>query len=134
MHAAKQEDLKTQMKKLLVIEDDTQFREFMKEALTSKGYEVILASGGVEGLLCISEHSPDLVITDIVMPEMEGVEVLMELKSKHKDLPVIAMSSYNMGNADSYLRIALTLGASAVLSKPFHIVELVTEIENSLPS
>lgn len=120
------------MKKLLVIDDDEQFREFMRDALTDQGYEVILADNGSEGMRSATELSPDLVITDIVMPEKEGVEVLMELRTNDKNLPVIAMSGYNKGNADSYLKIAQKLGASAVLSKPFTISELIVEIEKSL--
>jgi len=120
------------VKKLLVIDDDEQFREFMRDALTDQGYEVILADNGSEGMRSATELSPDLVITDIVMPEKEGVEVLMELRTNDKNLPVIAMSGYNKGNADSYLKIAQKLGASAVLSKPFTISELIVEIEKSL--
>lgn len=120
------------MKKLLVIDDDEQFRTFMSEALNDKGYEVLTASEGNEGLKCIARQHPDLVITDIVMPEKEGVEMIMELQQSDSSIPIIAMSGGNLGNADSYLKMAKKLGASAVISKPFRLDELITEIDNLL--
>jgi len=120
------------MNKLLIIDDDDQFRAFMSEALSDKGYEVLTASDGNEGLKCIADQHPDLVITDIVMPEKEGVEVIMELKQSNNLIPIIAMSGGNLGNADSYLKMAKKLGADAVISKPFLLDEIITEIKKLL--
>jgi len=120
------------MKKLLIIDDDEQFRAFMSEALSDKGYDVLTASNGNEGLKSIASDNPDLVITDIVMPEKEGVEVIMELQQSESSIPIIAMSGGNLGNADSYLKMAKKLGADAVISKPFQLNNLISEIEKLL--
>jgi len=120
------------MKKLLIIDDDEQFRAFMSEALSDRAYEVLTASDGNAGLKCIASENPDLVITDIVMPEKEGVEVIMELQKSEISIPIIAMSGGNLGNADSYLKMAKKLGADSVISKPFQLNDLIAEIEKLL--
>lgn len=120
------------MKKLLIIDDDDQLRAFLTEALTDEGFDVVSASDGNEGLNCIAEENPDLVITDIVMPEKEGVEVIMALKNNHSAIPVIAISGGNLGNANSYLKMAKKLGADVVLTKPFKLDELTIEIDKLL--
>lgn len=120
------------MKKLLIIDDDEQFRALMSEALADEGFEVLTASNGNEGLKSITNDGPDLVITDIVMPEKEGVEVIMELKRDNASIPVIAMSGGNLGNANSYLNMAKKLGADAVISKPFQLSDLIIEIDKLL--
>jgi len=120
------------MKKLLVIDDDEQFRAFMSEALHKRAYEVLTASDGDEGLERIINDSPDLVITDIVMPGKEGVEVIMELRQREISIPIIAMSGGNLGNADSYLKMAKKLGANAVISKPFQLEDLILAIKKLL--
>ena len=120
------------MAKLLIIDDDAQFRAFMEEALTDSGYEVYTAENGVLGLECVNREQPDIVITDIVMPEKEGVEVILELKQAGDSVPVIAMSGGNLGNSNSYLHMAKKLGAAAVIAKPFQLEDLIAEINKIL--
>jgi len=117
------------MKKIVVVDDDDLFRDYLVTVLTEQGYEVLSAENGNDGLKLCEKESPDLVLTDIIMPEVEGVEVILKLREIRKDLPIIAMSGGNMGNSSSYLGMAGKLGANAVLSKPFERVALLNQIE-----
>lgn len=122
------------MPKIVVIDDDDLFRNYLVNALSDLDYVVLSAENGIEGLELCKTESPDLVITDIIMPEVEGVEVILKLHGINPKLPIIAMSGGNMGNSESYLNMAAKLGASAVLSKPFERAELIKQIENLLTS
>lgn len=117
---------------ILVIDDDVQLRGFLREALDQAGYRVLEAGNGNEGSELFARHGPDLVLTDIVMPEKEGMELIMELRRDHPTLPIIAMSGGNAGFSGSYLTVASKLGASATLAKPFTASHLLTAIEQLL--
>ena len=117
---------------VLVIDDDDQFRGYLVELLSTRGYEVFQASNGKEGLRLFEEHQPQLVITDMVMPEEEGVGLIWQLRRDHPLLPIIAVSGGNKGFGENYLRIAQKLGANAALSKPFAGSELLQHLERLL--
>ena len=122
----------TQPASILVIDDDVQLRGFLCEVLDQAGYRVHEAGNGNEGSEQYARHRPDLVLTDIVMPEKEGMELIMELRRDHPALPIIAMSGGNAGFSGSYLTVASKLGASATLAKPFTASHLLTAIEQLL--
>lgn len=117
---------------ILVIDDDAPLRGFLCEVLDQAGYRVLVAGNGNEGSELYAAHHPDLVLTDIVMPEKEGMELIMELRRDHPTLPIIAMSGGNAGFSGSYLTVASKLGASATLAKPFTASHLLTAIEQLL--
>ncbi len=117
---------------ILVIDDDAQLRGFLREVLDSAGYRVLEADNGNQGSQMYAEYRPDLVLTDIVMPEKEGMELIMELRQLNADLPIIAMSGGNAGFSGSYLTAAGKLGANATLAKPFTASHLLTAIEKLL--
>ena len=77
------------MKKIVLIDDDPEFRNMLQEGLTQAGYEIFLAGDGIEGLRSIKENKPDLVITDIIMPEKEGVETILEIKPNTSFIPKV---------------------------------------------
>jgi len=116
------------MKTILVIDDDEQIRKMLDKFLSSKGFQVICAENGVQGLEKLFQDNIDLVMTDIVMPDAEGVEVILAIRETDRELPVIAMSGGNFGNAESYLGMAGKLGANAVLRKPFALEDVVKKI------
>ena len=120
------------MPKIVVIDDDDLFRNYLVAALTEQGYEIIAAADGLEGLQLIESEAPDLVLTDIVMPEVEGVEVILKVKSINPNIPIIAMSGGNLGDSSSYLGMAGKLGAHEVLAKPFDRSVLLGHIEKLL--
>ena len=115
---------------ILIIDDDDQLRGFLSELLSSKGFEIHTAKNGLDGLNAFRENKPDLVLTDIVMPEKEGLELIKLLKKEDPAIHIIAMTGGgNYGLGKNYLQLAEVLGASKALSKPFRTADLLSEIE-----
>jgi CheY-like chemotaxis protein len=107
------------MARILLIDDDDPLRTMLALTLRHFGHTVTEARNGREGLDLFAQAGADLVITDIVMPEVEGIEVLRTLRTTRPPAKIIAMSGGGRGNAADYLRIARQLGATQVLAKPF---------------
>ena len=110
--------------KVLVIDDDSQIRLMLREVLVWAGYEVFEAENGREGLLQQRRHPVDLVITDLIMPEQEGLETIAALKKEFPALKIIAVSGGGRISPDMYLPTAQEFGADMVFSKPFDIRRL----------
>lgn len=121
------------MAKLLLIEDEDSIREGIRDYLLSEGHSVIEAPNGRVGVKLFREHAPDLVITDILMPEKDGLEVIMELRKDVPNAKFIAMSAGRTPGLDlDVLNIAKKLGACATLTKPFEFSALSRAIETCL--
>ncbi len=120
------------MKRIVLIDDDPEFRNMLQEGLTQAGFEIFPACDGVEGLTCIKENMPDLVITDIIMPEKEGVETILEIKALYPDMKYIAISGGGRSKPEGYLTVAKSLGAVETFSKPFKLVDLIKTINSVL--
>lgn len=120
------------MTHILLIEDDELIRESLSIGLEDGGYTVTLAADGKEGTALLDKIVVDLVITDLVMPEMEGIEVIQHIKQKFPNQKIIGISGGGRNSATTYLNLAETLGADAVLQKPFTIGALREKIEGIL--
>jgi DNA-binding response OmpR family regulator len=107
------------MERILLVEDDEQLRTMLKELLTDAGYEVSEAADGRRVCDLHQQQHFDLVITDLVMPDVEGLAVIMDLRQIDQNVRIIAMSGRRQGRAEEYLRIARKLGAKLTLLKPF---------------
>ncbi len=107
------------MYKILIIEDSRALAERLQLILQQEGYTVFIASNGYEGLKVIKAIPPDLVITDILMPVMDGFEVIIYLKKYHSDIQVIAMTSGGYIKANEYLNTMRQFGVESTLMKPF---------------
>lgn len=118
------------MKRILIIDDDLNMRETINEILSSDDYEIKLASDGKEGLTLHKQEAFDLIITDIIMPDMDGIEVIIELKKKHPGTKIIAISGGGYYYADDYLETARALGADKVIEKPFENKELIETVHH----
>jgi len=116
-------------KKILLIDDDKHFREMFTELLRRKNYDVIEASDGKYAHQLVIDHEPQLIITDIIMPEKEGIETIIDLKREHHDLKIIAISGGGRTNAKDNLRSASLLGADYTFEKPFENNEILHIIE-----
>jgi len=117
---------------ILVIDDDDDFREMICIRLRSAWYTVIAASDGNSGMKAYYANKPALVITDLVMPEKEGLEVIMELQKKKPKPLIIAMSGGGRLKPDVYLPTAKQLGADFILEKPFYTSELLASVKSPL--
>ncbi|MDY0361267.1 MAG: response regulator [Desulforegulaceae bacterium] len=105
--------------KILIIEDDSDLRQVLKIMLEQENYIVSQAENGLSGLKKFKNDSFDLVITDIIMPEKEGLETIFELKKINPSVKIIAISGGGRIAAEEYLLMAKNFGVSTVLSKPF---------------
>ncbi len=116
-------------KQIFLIEDDEQFRGFVEQVLTEEGYTVLLADDGQQGALMIEEHSPDLIITDLLMPHKDGVRLITETRASHPNIKIIAMSGGSSFFSPAFLEAADTLGAAHTLAKPFQGEQLIELID-----
>jgi len=121
------------MKRILVIDDDMQMREMLQQMLEREGYDVVDAPDGKEGMRLYRQDPTDLIITDIIMPEKEGVETIIELRRDFPDIKIIAISGGSRGiDAESCLFAVEQFGADCVFSKPFDRKELLEAISGLL--
>jgi len=118
------------MARILVIDDDPDMRAFLEEILKSAGYEIILAADGREGVERYRASRADLVITDLYMPNQEGLETIRELRTRYPEVAIIAMSGRTA--ALTMLSIAQKFGAVGILHKPFLADELIAAVEKAL--
>ena len=115
---------------ILVIDDDPDIRELLKTTLESAAHEVALASDGRDGAQQCRARRPDLVVTDLFMPNQEGLETIKQLRMEFPDLSIIAISGKPTGG--TMLSVATRLGAKAILQKPFLPQDLLNVIEKAL--
>ena len=120
--------------KILLIEDIRIERKKIKHWLEQIGCEVIEASNGVEGLERFNSSRPDLVITDMVMPEKEGVELMIELRNTFPDTKIFAISGAGVSRAGEYLPLAKGLGALRTFAKPIEKGVLLDAIREFFPA
>jgi DNA-binding response OmpR family regulator len=104
---------------ILIIEDDAQLRRLLKSMLERDGHMTLTAENGNEGVMIAHDTKPDIVITDILMPEKEGLETIVEIRREYPDVKIIAMSGGGTYSDISFLDVAKRLGAQKTLSKPF---------------
>ena len=114
---------------ILIVDDDNIFRENLRELLLHEGFSTTSVSSGIEAVDLISSCHFNLVITDLKMPKMNGIEVIEAIRKAHPDLPVILMTAYGGPNER---REALEHNASHFITKPFEIDDMVSIINTSL--
>jgi len=118
--------------KILIIDDDEQMRILLRQVMEWSGYEVVEAADGRAGMLKQRKEQADLVITDLIMPEQEGLETITGLKKEYPELKIIAISGGGRIGPDAYLPAAQELGADRVFSKPFDVRELANTVKELL--
>jgi len=117
---------------LLVIDDDEGMRKLMVRTLRDSKHRVLEAENGREGLKIMDQHTPDLVITDILMPQKEGIETIREVQERAPATKIIAISGGGVSQNLMFLDVARAFGAHAVLAKPFRPAELVETVAQVL--
>lgn len=117
---------------VLVIDDDEIVRHTVQQILQGENYDVVSAADGKKGMQLFRALQPDLVITDIIMPEQEGIETILQMRTEQPDAKIIAISGgARIGNAD-FLAIARKLGACDGLAKPFDPDDLVASVQKCM--
>ncbi|MBA4321550.1 MAG: response regulator [Odoribacter sp.] len=114
---------------ILIVEDDKDLREMLKVSLLQRKFTVIEASNGKEALIRFKPAIIDMVITDLIMPDEDGLKVIMKIKEIKPSIKIIAMSGGGKAGPGNYLNLAMALGADEIFSKPFSINDLLKKIE-----
>ncbi|MCK5541826.1 MAG: response regulator [Desulfobacterales bacterium] len=117
------------MARVLIIDDEENILKMLSMALEREGHKVTTASNGKEGIKLYKETLADVIITDIVMPEMEGLEAIKKLRNEFKDIKIIALSGGGFVNPKEYLKLAKHFGAQYTFTKPANLKELLSAIE-----
>jgi DNA-binding response OmpR family regulator len=120
------------MAKILVIDDDEQVLDMLYESLTRDGFDVLRASNGEQGLRIYRQEPVDLIITDIIMPEKEGIETIIELRQDFPDVKIIAMSGGGRIGTKDYLHLAKIFGVQRTFTKPVAREQLLDAIKELL--
>lgn len=121
------------MKRILIIDDDPDIRSILTHLLTSDDVEILQAANGEEGTRTLASAVIDLVITDIVMPEKEGLAVIMELRERNPKPKIIAISGQaKIQSSSDYLKYAGALGADKVLLKPLDLAAVLQAVRELL--
>ena len=115
--------------RVLVVDDDPAAVELLQEFLTAKGYEVITAGDGAEGLRRVKEERPHLILLDIQMPKMDGLEVLRHIRAIDKEVRVIMITGVN---EEATVRQAMALGAFDYIVKPLDLQYLEQNLWNKI--
>ena len=116
------------MARILIIDDEEPFRKMLKQTLERAGYEVMDAPDGTIGTALYREKPTDLLITDMLMPEKDGIELIKELRRDFPDIKIIAMSGGGRSGNLDLLPAASVLGAHHTFMKPFNRQELLDAI------
>jgi DNA-binding response OmpR family regulator len=122
------------MTTILLIDDDPRMREMIGRILQSAEFQVIEAASGTAGLALFREHKPDLVITDILMPDKDGIETVHDIRKFDPQARIIAMSGGGRAKYTNFLDIAQEYGAAEVLEKPFRREQLLAAVSRVLKS
>ncbi len=122
------------MSRILVIDDEEPVRLLLRKMLEQAGHEVDVASGGSSGIELYRQRGADIVITDILMPGMDGIETIRQLRRESPGVRILAISGGGRIGADHYLCLAGKLGALSELSKPFSRQSLIDEVDTLLAS
>ena len=120
------------MARILIIDDETQIRSMLRLMLERVGYEVIEAADGMEGLRQYRDNPSDLIITDLIMPNKDGIGMMIELKKEFPSVKIIAMSGGGVNRPEGYLDGAKKLGAARTLTKPIDRDKMLNAVKETL--
>ena len=120
------------MARILIAEDDAFFRDFLAVTVERNGHQAVTLPNGREVLEIVGQLDIDLVVTDLFMPEVDGIEVARTLHHRYPDLPVVVMTGTDLDAHGGYLRSAISIFSTAALSKSTPARELSARIEDLL--
>lgn len=119
------------MTTVLIVDDEPSLREMVIQMIESTGYDVIEAGNGIEANNVCKETAVDLIITDIIMPGKNGIELIVDVKKEHPDIPILAISGGGSSPPQTdILDVAKLLGANNILKKPFSMDDLLSSVNS----
>jgi CheY-like chemotaxis protein len=118
------------MSKILIVDDDITYRNSLKEIIEAEGHEVTECSNGNEALIEQKKNPFDIIVTDIIMPEVDGLEIIFQVKKNYPSTKIIAITGGGVFHTMDLLLMAKELGASMVLSKPFCVSMLKIQLKS----
>ena len=119
------------MAQILVVDDEATIRHVLRVTLETEGYDVVEADNGLAAIACVAKHKPDLVIMDIIMPIMEGIEAIFEIRQRYPDVRIVAISGGGQIHAKDILDSTEGLDIMGTMEKPFkpkEILKMVAEV------
>ncbi|MDD4157379.1 MAG: response regulator [Candidatus Cloacimonetes bacterium] len=119
------------LKKILIVDDEKQINNILSRYLR-KNYQVSISENGLQALSILKKETFNLIIMDVIMPEKEGIETLIEIKNTYPNIKIIMMSGGGKIGPQSYLKIAKAVGADEVIEKPFELSDLHNIIKKLL--
>ena len=120
------------MASILIIDDDESILRLLEEILIYEGFKVLTATDGTQGMKLFNENQVDLVITDIILPEKIGFDIITEMKKTHPEIKIIAISGMELGMIKSCLKTARFSGAEYTFAKPFKTRNLLMAVHELL--
>ena len=120
------------MARILIIDDESQIRSMLRLMLERVGYEIAEAPDGIEGIRRYRENPADLIITDLIMPNKDGIGMIIDLKKEFPKVKIIAMSGGGVNRPEGYLDGAKKLGATRTLTKPIDRDEMLKAVKDTL--
>jgi len=120
------------MARILIIDDEPQIRSMLRLMLERVGYEIAEAPDGIEGIRKYRENPADLIITDLIMPNKDGIGMIIDLKKEFPKVKIIAMSGGGVNRPEGYLDGAKKLGATRTLTKPIDRDEMLKAVKETL--
>jgi DNA-binding NtrC family response regulator len=120
------------MAKILLVDDDVILADELKATLERRGHDVVTASNGVNGLRQFEEARFDCVISDIIMPDMEGIGMMLEMRRRIPSAKIVMMSGGGLTGRDDFLRAAAKLGAVVTMRKPINPDDLLRVLDGCL--
>lgn len=121
------------MATILIVDDEEMIRSMLQQALTKDGHDIFIANNGKEAIETAQQQPLDLLITDLVMPVQNGLDLIMEIRKNHPDIPIVAISGGGgLESHFNYLSVAELIGAHSIFKKPLELSEFRRKIDELL--
>ena len=119
--------------RVLVVDDSADIRGMLQAQLEREGFDVATAPDGARALALLGRQRADLIITDLFMPDKDGIETILEIREKYPALQIVAMSGWDSRQGSDYLKVAREIGAVRTVKKPFELTDIVKIVRDLMP-
>jgi len=119
--------------RVLVVDDSADIRGMLQAQLEMEGFDVATAPDGARALALLGRQRADLIITDLFMPDKDGIETILEIREKYPALQIVAMSGWDSRQGSDYLKVAREIGAVRTVKKPFELTDIVKIVRDLMP-